>query len=178
AAPRSRGSPRRVSARGSVSDSTSESPPPKSRPRDLSVIEWERAGADDLVGLVPFPRDQESVSGSGHVDGGRDCQSPIRDRPHVGRSTHSRLDLAQDRSRVLAPWVIGREDHLVREPCRGGTHQRSLAPIAVSSATEDAQKPLGTEFPYRLEGPAQRVRRVCVIVQHLKGLYLYRKRVE
>ena len=84
----------------------------------------------------------------------------------VSPATHAGFDLADDGERILGARVVGSDDAGVAQTSGGGTHQRALAFVAVTAATEDGDEAARIEFPERAAGVFQRVRSVGVIDKH------------
>ena len=68
---------------------------------------------DLLVGLVPFPRDENDVSRVGA--GQRDLDGAGAVRFHLVRRGDAALDVGDDRERILAARIVGGDDHAVGE---------------------------------------------------------------
>src|SRR6266540_747101 len=115
-------------------------PPGKRSPGLGTVVEGEHVGADDLIGLVAFARDDDHVAGSGPgkraLDGGfpvGHCLMPVEG----DTARNARYDIGDDRLRRLAARVVGGDPHAIGEPRGDSTHQGPLAAVAIAATAED-----------------------------------------
>ena len=147
---------------------------PQRGPRHLAVVEIERLGADDLVGLVPLPRDHHHVARAPPGHRGLDGPAAIGHGlvPARGPGRDAGLDLGQDRLGPLGARVVGGHPGEVAEPRRDAAHDRALAAVAVAAAAEDhAEAPARAHQLTRGgEHALQRVGRMRVVHHHQEGL--------
>ena len=123
-----------------------------------------------LPGLMPLARDHHHVAILRRLEHACDSERPVwLDL----RSPASPLeDLFDDRLRLLASWVVGRDDHIVGEARGDLTHERTLAAVAVAAASEDTVQTSCGDRPRFHEDVFQRFGRMRVVDQHGKRLPL------
>src|SRR5438132_181329 len=114
-------------------------------PRDLAVVERERVGTHDLIGLVTLPGDDDRIArlGPGEHRGNRAPavrlgREAARDRASPAHANH---DLVDDRLRLLRSRIVGGHPHLVAETGRDLTHDRPLPAIPIAAAAENDREP-------------------------------------
>ena len=83
----------------------------------------------------PLPGDQHDVSFAAGLDRPCDRRAPVGLDLELGRAGE---DLVDDRERVLAARIVGRDDRDVGELVRDPPHERALLAVAVAAAAEDA----------------------------------------
>src|SRR5574341_458779 len=155
-------------------------------PRLFPVVEVDLLLADDLVVLMPLPRQHDHVSGLCHADGDFDRLMPVGS-DEVGRLSlrgrrrieqrypgpefaHPLFNLPDDRERVLGPRVVRSHDYDIASLYRRGAHLRPLGPVPVAAAPEDGDHPGLRHFPHGLQQPGEGVFGVGVVNHHAKGL--------
>ena len=124
-----------------------------SSPRDLAVVEVDRAVGEDLVVLVSLAGDQHGVAGLGERDRTRDRRARGRPRPATMRPRVAQavLDLQDDPDGILGARIVARHDDAVRRDSRGRAHERPLVGIPVAAAAEhDDHPPVVTAFTARM----------------------------
>ena len=85
---------------------------------------------------------------------------------------HAGEDLLDDRGRLLAARVVGRDDRAVGEAAHDLAHQRALGAVAVAAAAEDAEKPSRREAACLGEHVLESLRRVRVVDEYRERLAL------
>src|SRR5436309_10668853 len=107
-------------------------------PRDVAVVEREHLGADDLIGLVTLPGDDDRIARLGPGERGPDRDGAVglgRVAARAGPGPpDADQDLADDRLRPLRAGIVGGHPPAVAEPCGGLAHDRPLAAVAVAAA--------------------------------------------
>src|SRR5688500_8773423 len=93
---------------------------------------------DFLVVLVAFAGHEN------HVARVRTCDRGTYGLRAIGRDGARRREafeyVGDDPVRVFGARVIAGDDHLVREPARDASHERTFAPVAIAAAAEDADE--------------------------------------
>ena len=106
--------------------------------RDLPVVEGDDPVGELLSLLVAFAGDDDDVPLPGPLE--RGCDRRLAVGLDLRIAGHPGDDLVDDRLRVLAPRVVGRDDRRVGEAGGDVAHERPLAPVAVAAAAEDATR--------------------------------------
>src|SRR4029079_12885910 len=91
------------------------------------------------------------------------------DLPIAGHPSENLID---DRLRVFAPRVVGRDDRGVGEAGDDVAHERPLAPVAVPAAAEDADEAAGCDLARLCQDVLERLRRVRVVDEDRERLTL------
>src|SRR3954447_923334 len=103
---------------------------------DGDVVERDLVPVGELLALlVPLAGDHHDVAGLGHPDRLLDRGAPV-DLDLDARAT-AFDDLGDDRARVLAARVVGRDDHDVGVLAGDGAHEWPLGAVAVAPGAED-----------------------------------------
>src|SRR4029450_1537124 len=95
-----------------------------------------------LTLLVPFACDHDDVARLGRLYRVGDRRAAVLD--DLRGAVDARDDLVDDRARVLAARVVGRDDRDVGQLGRDPPHDRALLAVAVAAAAEDADQATGT----------------------------------
>ena len=144
-----------------------DTPPAESGARLFPIVEVNAAVGEQLVGLVPFARDDHEIVVTRQLDCRLDGaatidlheQALIRAR----YGTRAGDDVGSDCLRRLGTRVVRGHDDLVAQLHRDPTHDRSLTTIAIAAAAEhrdDAPRP---ELAGAAQQALQRIRLVRVI---------------
>ena len=159
-----------LAARGSLARGTT------SLQRDCAIVEFDRPVTQDLIRLVPLPRDEEGVTRLarahrrddrlGAIDDGADVRAPRG----AGARSCPFQNFGDDGLGRFAARIVRRHHDVVRQTGRRRPHDRALATVAVPAAAEDAAEPLRTERADRLQRALQRIGRVRVIHEPLERL--------
>src|SRR5690606_25296500 len=109
------------------------------RARDFTVVEMNAFRAQDLVILVPFPRNQHDIPGARHRDALANGLRTVQEQAVVLRTglpdaPNPDLDVQQDLLGILGSGVVGGDDGVIRQFTRRPTHLGALPPVAVSAA--------------------------------------------
>src|SRR6185436_2878158 len=83
---------------------------------------------------------------------------------------NTRLDLANDRHRVLAPRVIGGHHDAVGAKRSRASHPETFPPIAISAAAEYDDQSAGRERSHGVQDGRERLFSVRVVDEHGEGL--------
>src|SRR5688572_18059787 len=102
--------------------------------RDLAVVEGDRAVAELLPLLMALARDHDDVALPSELERAGDRPRPVRF--DLGFSVHARKDLLDDRERILAARVVGRDEDGICGLARRPPHQRALGTVTVAAAAE------------------------------------------
>jgi len=149
---------------------TSGPQPPQDVPGHFAVVEGNRPVGKGLARLVALAGDEDDVALLRTLERGRDrggavglaLRRPVGPRQHLG----------DDRLRIFAPRVVGRDDDDVRELGRDRSHPRPLLPVAVAAAAEHADDAARRERPRLGEDVRERRRRMGVVDEHGERLPL------
>src|SRR5215813_9713816 len=118
--------------------------------RDLAVVERQDLGADDLIGLVTLPGDDDRVADLGPLERTADRRAPIGFGDIAARRragpAHTGHHLVDDRFRTLGSRIVGGHPHAVAEPRGDLAHDRPLGPIAIAATAEDDAEPAACEL--------------------------------
>src|SRR3954451_16663001 len=138
---------------------------------DGDVVEGDFAPAGELLALlVALARDDEHVTGPGHVD------RPLDRRAAVGldldAAAASFENLADDRLRGLVAGVVGGDDRDVGPLARDRAHERALGAVAVPAGAEDDDEAVLRERAGGAQDVVERVRRVRVVDEDRERLTL------
>src|SRR3954452_11567072 len=113
---------------------------------DGDVVERHLVTVDELLALlVALPGDHHDVARLGRPDRLLDRGAPV-DLDLDARAA-ALEDLGDDRARVLAARVVGRDDDDVRVLAHDGAHERALGTVAVAAGAEDDDHAPGRERP-------------------------------
>ena len=137
----------------------------------LFVGEVQLPAADLLVGLMPFPRDENDVSRVGA--GQRDLDRTGAVRFARVRRGDAALDVGDDRARILAARIIGGNEDAIGEPRRNRAHERPLGRIAIAARAEhhrEAARPRRGDRTQRLQHVLERIGRVRVVDHHERSI--------
>src|SRR4051794_23976157 len=138
---------------------------------DGDVVERDLVPVGELLALlVPLSGDHHDVTRLGRPDRLLDRGAPV-DLDLDARAT-AFDDLGDDRARVLAARVVGRDDDDVRVLAHDGAHERALGTVAVAAGAEDDDHAPGRERPRRAQHVVERVRGVGVVDEHGERLAL------
>src|SRR3954449_11614026 len=138
---------------------------------DGDVVERHLVTVDELLALlVALPGDHHDVARLGRPDRLLDRGAPV-DLDLDARAA-ALEDLGDDRARVLAARVVGRDDDDVRVLAHDGAHERALGTVAVAAGAEDDDHAPGRERPRRAQHVVERVRGVGVVDEHGERLAL------
>ena len=141
--------------------------------RDHRVVERQHGPADVLAGLVSLACHEHHVPLPRQAGGKLDRRGPVRLDDHpaplpLRDPEHSLQHLGEDGERVLRARVVAREDRHVREPGRGGAHQRALAAVAVAAAAEHHDQFPARHRAKRAEHRLDRARLVRVVDERVR----------
>src|SRR5579872_2022800 len=140
-------------------------------PRDLAVIERNRAVPKNLVRLVALAGDHHDVARPGQRQRAPNRETPVRLALKVPpRGTG--LDLADDRPRVLAARIVGGEHGVVGKRRPDASHDRPLRPVAVAAAAEHRHAAARCDLAGEAQHLLESVRRVRVVHDDRKRLPL------
>src|SRR5262245_47044914 len=102
----------------------------KSRRCGLMITEWQYFISHDMSRLVAFTCDQQSVTFLETCDGSANGLSAIAD---LFRAFCSRHDRSADRCRIFRTGVVVGDNDSVSAFRSNGSHQRTLAAIAITA---------------------------------------------
>src|SRR4030095_4316994 len=143
-------------------------------PGDLAVVEGEHVGADDLIGLVTLPGDDDRIARRG----------PAEDRANRARAVglgreaargragppYPDADLVDDRLGPLRAWIVGCHPHLVAKTRGDLAHDRALGAVPVAAAPEHHREPAARQLARRRQHALEGVGRVGVVNHDEKRL--------
>ncbi len=101
---------------------------------DLFVAMWILGVFNDLIVFMPFSCKDDDISGFRHFNGMLDGFCPVPDQC-ILTMLHPFFQIFKDTVIFLISWIIGRQDHIVRNGCFF-CHCRTLRLIAVSTCTD------------------------------------------
>ncbi len=135
---------------------------------DLAIVEVDRLGAEDLVGLVSLAGDDHHIARPGERQRERDRGTAVGFDEDVVATLpgHALDDLGDDRLRVFAARIVGGRYRQVGEVGGDRAHERPLAAVAVAAAAEHAQQPAGGHRPHGAQDARQRIGCVRVVDEH------------
>ena len=132
---------------------------------DRTVVERDEPPGDLHLGIGPLAGNHDDIAftrvGECLLDRGATVDDDLQ--PAV-------RDLLGDRLRVLAPRVVGRDDHAVGALGGDASHQRPLLAIAVAAGAEHDGEPPRTELARGAQHVVERVGRVRVVDDDAEGL--------
>jgi hypothetical protein len=112
---------------------------------------------------VALAGDDDDITRSGRPEGGVDGLGPVGHDQHAFTVEGAGDNIVDDGARVLAPGVVGGDDHEVRQARRHLPHQGTLLLVPVTAGTEhDEEAPVG-QLARRAEGLHQTVGGVGVV---------------
>src|SRR3954471_6798415 len=132
---------------------------------DLDVVERHLHAVGELLALlVALAGDQHDLARLRQADRVVDRLATIDDRRRAAGGALQ--DLGDDRLGGLRARVVGRHDRHVGALGGHAPHQRPLAAISITTATEDADHPRGGQFTGCAQHVLQRIGRVGVVDEH------------
>src|SRR5439155_11806807 len=109
-------------------------------PRDLAVVERERVGTHDLIGLVTLAGEDHRIArlGPGEHRGNRARAVGLGREAPRGRAgpAHADYDLVDDRLLPPRSRKVGGHPQPVAEPGRDLPHERTLAATPIAAAAD------------------------------------------
>src|SRR5205823_9740934 len=101
---------------------------------DVAIVERDRAVAKLLHGFVTAAGDHDGVAGTGLAKREPDRTAAVRlDEIRPAPLLRARFDLGDDVRGVFRTRVVARDHRQIGDGRRGGAHERSLRPVAVSA---------------------------------------------
>src|SRR3954454_17588914 len=138
---------------------------------DGDVVEGDLAPAGELLALlVALARDDEHVTGPGHVDRLLDRRAAVD--LHLDPAAGSLEDLADDGLRRLVAGVVGGDDRDVGALTGDRAHERALGAVAVAAGAEDHDEAVLRERAGGAQDVVERVGRVGVVDEDRERLAL------
>ena len=110
---------------------------PKALPTSLLVVEVVFYVADDLIGFVPFARDEQDVARPGEHCGGADGLGTVDDAQEPGAGVEAGGHLVEDRPGRLVARVVRGEDGRIGVFHRDLRHLGPFGAVAVAAAAAD-----------------------------------------
>src|SRR6185436_2863620 len=102
------------------------------------IVEVKRLTSDDLVILVPLPRNQHEVARLRLRDRLVNRLSSIENLPvRLARPLNSLFRVAQYLLRIFRARIVRREYYDVAQAARRFAHRRALRPIAIATTPKD-----------------------------------------